>query len=319
MLVVPLLIVRQKDGKVAAFLNMCRHRGGKVEQAASGSRSLFVCNYHGWSYNCAGALKAVPYESTFDAFDHSGRSLMPVRCEEAHGFIWVNLSNDAGMSLQEFLGPEADAQLAQFELGKAKIFRHEHLELDVNWKLILDGATDILHLRFLHKDTVGKLIHTNVAVWKQFGRHGQSYSARSRLADCVKDGKEFPLDWRHFGSAFTIYPNSMLAPTPDHVEIWTVWPSMTDPGKSAIDIRFLVNPDLLTEKVTDRINRSWQILEAAAKTEDFPMEVSIQRNAAAAQSTATARSATFLYGRSEIQCQHLHRQIEKDLTGIAPG
>src|SRR5690606_26943355 len=51
---IPLLIVRQKDESIAVFRNMCRHRGGRVELAESGSKQIFMCQYHGWSYGAEG-------------------------------------------------------------------------------------------------------------------------------------------------------------------------------------------------------------------------------------------------------------------------
>ena len=51
---VPLLLARQEDGSVRAWLNACRHRGGRVEQKPSGNKRVFVCQYHGWSYEREG-------------------------------------------------------------------------------------------------------------------------------------------------------------------------------------------------------------------------------------------------------------------------
>ena len=305
-----LLIVRQQDGSVGAFLNMCRHRGGKVEMEESGKKRFFVCSYHGWSYGQGGELRGIPFEESYDNIDHSCRGLVRLRCEERHGFIWVNLDQQGTTGLAEFLGPTADAYLPTFEIEKTMIFRTETIELDVNWKIIMDGATDILHPQFLHANTVAKLLSTNVSVWEPLDRCGISISPRRRMVDSVRNGEPFDGDWRYFGANMYVWPNSMILPTPDHIEFWTIWPLSVD--KSVIKIRFLVEKDHLSERVASRINKSWEILKEAATTEDFPMEETIQRNAAA------HADGTFIYGRSEISCQQLHREMGREL-GLAVG
>ena len=45
----PVLVVRQPDGAIRAFLNVCRHRGMKVYRTDEGNASSFTCSYHGWT------------------------------------------------------------------------------------------------------------------------------------------------------------------------------------------------------------------------------------------------------------------------------
>ena len=56
---VPILIARGSDGRLRAFLNVCRHRGAKVAQGC-GSAGAFTCPYHGWTYGNDGALRGLP-------------------------------------------------------------------------------------------------------------------------------------------------------------------------------------------------------------------------------------------------------------------
>ena len=90
-----------------------------------------------------------------------------------------------------------------------------------------------------------------------------------------------------------------------------MWPSTEEAGKSTTNIRFLIRPELLTDEMAERLNQSWEILSHAGYTEDWPMERAIQVNAEADP------SGDFLYGRSEISCQHLHRQLSRDLDTTA--
>lgn len=302
-----LLIVRQKDGGVRTFRNMCRHRGGKVEMAKSGIKPAFVCAYHGWSYGRDGSLRGVPFEESFDAIDRACNGLARVHCEERHGLVWVDLSNDTGRSVADFLGAEADAQLATFAIDRTGVFLERKYDLDVNWKLVMDGAYDVLHPQFLHPTGVGKIIHSNVGIWKDYGLHGQMFTARKRLADAVKSGASPEAAWRYFATVFVLFPNTLVIAAPDHYEFWTVWPGETA-GKCTVHIRFLIDPAKLVGEMPDRLNRSLAILEDAAMNEDWPMEETIQANA------ASSPDATYLYGRSEVSCQHLHRQLAREMA-----
>ncbi|QKR98384.1 aromatic ring-hydroxylating dioxygenase subunit alpha [Sphingomonas sp. CL5.1] len=296
------LIVRQKDGAVRCFRNMCRHRGGKVEMAESGRKSAFVCAYHGWSYDRSGDLRGIPFKESFDPIDPACNGLFRVHCEERHGLVWVDLSDDAGRDVATFLGAQADEQLATFALDRTTVFLERKYDLEVNWKLVMDGAYDVLHPQFLHPNGVGKLVHTNVGIWKDYGLHGQMFTARKRLADAVRNGATPEAAWRYFATVFVLFPNTLVIAAPDHYEFWTVWPGETA-GRCTVHIRFLIDPAKLTGDMPDRLNRSLAILEDAAMNEDWPMEQTIQANA------ASSPDATYLYGRSEISCQHLHLRL----------
>jgi phenylpropionate dioxygenase-like ring-hydroxylating dioxygenase large terminal subunit len=303
---VPVLITRMKNGKVAAFRNMCRHRGGKVEQDESGKKPFFVCGYHGWSYDSAGALRGVPYDDELGGIDKSCNSLIAVQCEEHRGIVWLDFSGNAERTVSAWLD-QADERLAESGVENTVVFMEKKLEVSINWKLVMDGAIDVLHPQFLHPNGVGKLIQTNAAVWNDYGRHGQSFSARKRLAEKVKAGDKVEAGWRYITGNLMLFPNASLIPTPDHFEYWNVWPDLTDPGRCHIHIRFLVDPTRLNDTMAERINKSWSILQQAALEEDFPMEETIQANAKAHP------VGHFIYGRSEGPCQHLHRQMAREL------
>lgn len=308
---VALLIVRQSDGGVQAYLNMCRHRGGRVETKAAGTKRVFMCQYHGWSYERdSGALRNVPYESSFDPIERGCNALHRYKTEQRHGLIFVDMSNDGTRSLADYLGTEVDAQIAPWQLERSSIYLDKTFTLDINWKLVMDGAIDILHPRFLHVGGVGELIETNVGVYRRYGRHGQHFGARTKLRKLVKAGAALDGSSRYIGSNLVIYPNAMMIAAPDHIEFWTVWPSVESPSKSITQIRFLVRTEILTPEIEQRLQKSWEILENAATNEDWPMERYIQQNAEAAP------DGTFRYGRSEVSCQHLHRQLAADLDGI---
>ena len=56
----PVLVMRDSDGRVGAFLNICRHRGNRLCRADAGNAATFTCAYHGWTYRDDGQLVGVP-------------------------------------------------------------------------------------------------------------------------------------------------------------------------------------------------------------------------------------------------------------------
>ena len=305
----PLLITRQKSGEVAVFRNMCRHRGGKVELEEKGRKLFFVCGYHGWSYDSEGALRGVPYEDHLGPVDRGCNGLLRISSEERHGIIWADFSDRTDRGVVDFLG-EADAKFADYAVDDTIVYMDKKIEVRINWKLVIDGAIDVLHPQFLHPHGVGKLIETNASLWDQFGRHGRSWSAYKKLSDKVRAGTHGPEDGRYCSGNFVVFPNVCMIPTPTHYEFWNVWPDMSDPGKCLVHIRFLIDPALLDDKRRGQIEKSWSILEQAAMEEDFPMEETIQVNATAFP------VGDFLYGRSEAPCQHLHRQMAREMAEL---
>ena len=90
----PLLIVRGADGLLRAFYNVCRHRAGPPAEGC-GSRKVFRCGYHGWSYSLEGRLLNAPEMEGTEGFNDSQFGLLSVRAEEWGAWIFVNLDEGA--------------------------------------------------------------------------------------------------------------------------------------------------------------------------------------------------------------------------------
>jgi phenylpropionate dioxygenase-like ring-hydroxylating dioxygenase large terminal subunit len=306
----PVILVRRADGSVTGYVNMCLHRGGVVEDEAAGTRRIFTCKYHGWSYESeTGALEYVPHESFFGPIDRSCNGLEKVTVFERHGLLWVDLSG-ATADLGDYLGPEVEQQLTDLGLDESVMLMDESFPLPINWKLIMDGGTDLLHPKFLHPTTVGRMRAKSCSAWNDYGLHGQMYVPRRRMADLIADGGAVTADWRMVSSMLRLHPNSMVMCPPDHVEFWTVWPGPDRADYSVTTIRVFARPDRLDDRLRERVQRSWEILMQASQDEDWPMEETIQRN-------SLARPDRFYrYGRAEIAMQHFHETLERDVREL---
>ena len=90
----PLLLVRGAQGELRGFYNVCRHRAGPPAEGC-GSRKLFRCGYHGWTYGLDGALISAPEFEGQPGFDANEFALAPVRAEEWFNLIFVNFDSSA--------------------------------------------------------------------------------------------------------------------------------------------------------------------------------------------------------------------------------
>src|SRR5438067_4408984 len=100
----PVVVVKQDNGEIGALINRCAHRGSTVVAEGRGNVERFVCPYHGWSYDRAGKLCAVPFESGYEKGKLSTLRLQAVpRVSLYRGFIFASLAA-GGPDLLEFLG-----------------------------------------------------------------------------------------------------------------------------------------------------------------------------------------------------------------------
>jgi choline monooxygenase len=90
----PLLMVRGANGDLRGFYNVCRHRAGPPAEGC-GSRKLFRCAYHGWTYGLDGSLISATEVEGVQDFDARQFALVPVRTEEWFNLIFVNLDPNA--------------------------------------------------------------------------------------------------------------------------------------------------------------------------------------------------------------------------------
>src|SRR5947207_2280509 len=90
----PLVFVRGSDGKLRGFYNVCRHRAGPPAEGC-GSRKLFRCAYHGWTYDLDGSLISATEIEGIEGFRADDFSLVPVRTEEWFNLVFANFDSQA--------------------------------------------------------------------------------------------------------------------------------------------------------------------------------------------------------------------------------
>ncbi len=230
-----IIVVRQKDGGVKAFVNLCRHRGALLEQNEKGRCRFFSCEYHRWSYDPDGALRMITREDTFGDIDRKQQGLVELPCEERHGLIWVVDDANAAIDVADWLGAEMDTILAGYHLDALTCFRAAGFDEPVNWKIMQDAFLDGYHIQYAHPNTAGKIIHTNVMAFEDFGRHCRFIAPRKSIDRWLEeDPGERNLD-PYVTETHFLLPNSTLLRQPDHFQLLTFRPHPSDPTRSRME------------------------------------------------------------------------------------
>ncbi|MGA7218927.1 MAG: aromatic ring-hydroxylating dioxygenase subunit alpha [Candidatus Sulfotelmatobacter sp.] len=146
----PVVVVRDGDGALRAFYNVCRHHAAAVVTEPCGSASLLRCPYHGWNYGLDGSLKGMPEFEGVENFDRAQNGLVPIRVETWECFVFVNLDDNA-QSLPDFLGGLVK-RVAPLGVGKLHYFDRRIYNINCNWKVFVDNYLDGgYHVPHLHK------------------------------------------------------------------------------------------------------------------------------------------------------------------------
>ncbi len=146
-----ILMVRQGDGTIKAFFNVCLHRGNRLVPAETGKAPRFVCAYHSWAWRTDGSLAAARQREDFPQGDPCARMrLREIPCDTWGGFVWFNM-DAACASLREYLHPIAE-QIDPYQPEKWVRVLHLTAEVPCNWKVIHDNFNESYHLPTLHRE-----------------------------------------------------------------------------------------------------------------------------------------------------------------------
>jgi phenylpropionate dioxygenase-like ring-hydroxylating dioxygenase large terminal subunit len=150
----PVIVTRDKAGDVHVLLNRCRHRAASVCEKKKGKASVFVCPYHGWSYDPDGALRKVPYAAGYpQELDKSELGLVSLRTETYNGMIFATFKDDIE-PLADHLGPVRkwiDLFMKQGAGFGVKTLGEHRFRFPGNWKIQLENTTDAYHFPIVHK------------------------------------------------------------------------------------------------------------------------------------------------------------------------
>ena len=303
----PLLTMRDKEGKVGTFMNVCRHRGMRlIQDEGFYQLKSLICPYHTWTYGLDGKLRNVPRAESFSELSVEEHGLIALPTEERHGIVWVQATPNEPMNLDAHLaGLGFDLDL--FDFPSAKYFTQSIKRVKCNWKLIQDAFLDGYHVVRLHKNTVGVFFPDAMAESDYVGRHIRNAVARNEIRE-APDLANDELDLRrHATFSYTLFPNSVLIMHPDYNSIVSLFPQGPD---ETVFVHSMLLPDIeLTDDVRAHYERSFKLIDRGVfEAEDIHVCVEAQKG------FASGANDTLLFGGLERAAAEFHAFIDEALS-----
>ena len=257
-----IIVTRDRDDRLRAFHNVCRHRGAQlVESDQIVTAKRFRCPYHAWAYALSGECLGTPLfegsdiptdqQAMFDmgdvkSFDRSDYGLLPVQVASWGALVFVNL-DDQAMALEEWLGDLPD-RFRNHDLASWRVQQAQAYEIDANWKLIAENFMEYYHLPWVHPELIkvsrmqdhhryqGRGMYTGMTT------NPISQSGRSNwLALPPFDG--LTGDELVSGRFVHVFPNVSISVLPNHAFVMILSP--TGVGHTSEHTYILTHPDTM--------------------------------------------------------------------------
>jgi phenylpropionate dioxygenase-like ring-hydroxylating dioxygenase large terminal subunit len=276
----PFVVARDKDGTLAAFVNMCLHRGVPVVEGRGNAKD-FSCPYHAWLYDLKGRLMVAPHMRSSEA-DLKNRRMRELKLALWRGWIFITFNADAE-PFEQFI-EHCEKEYWWFKTDQCRLAEKSVLEVNCNWKLLVENLIDIYHVPVLHKASFGGHLKTDrdKIQFKLLPRGGWIYEQESRPHS--KGGRQlFPtlpwLEGMSIGTSFKagIFPNLNLSLRVDSIRMWQLWPGGS-PDKTYIHAYTLFPEAAFAQPDFKKNFEEYkEFLYKAILEEDGPMVVRLQR------------------------------------------
>jgi choline monooxygenase len=300
----PLVLVRDNDGLLRGFYNVCRHHAAAVVTEPCGQASLLRCPYHGWHYGLDGSLKGMPEFDGVKNFERQENGLIPVRTETWEQFVFVNLDPQAP-PLREFLGGLV-ARVAPLEISRLHHFERRAYDIQCNWKVFVDNYLDGgYHVPHLHPGL------SRVLDYKQYTiENVDRYCLQS--SPMVASGEDAATGATRKGDRaryFWQYPNLMINCYAGYMDTNLVVPLEVDHCRVVFDFYF---DDVSSSR--REYNQQSVAVGARVQDEDLGVCEAVQRGL-----KSRAYGAGRLSVRREAGEHLFHRLLAADLKGGLKG
>ena len=273
------LIVVRDGGGTRAFFNVCRHRGSRLCEEASGRLSgSIACPYHGWTYALDGRLLGAPHMGDAEGFDRAEFPLHAARLATWEGFLFVNLQ-PRPPALESEMAPLL-GKLTAWRLGELRARRRIEYDVRANWKLFFQNFSECYHCPRIHPEltrlsdyrsgandlTEGPILGGYMTI----DPPGDSLTLSGRAA-CPPVSGSVPDEHRRRVYYYSVFPNLFLTLLPDYVVWHALWPVAADRTRVVCEWLFLPEaaaaggggPDDAVA-FWDRTNRQdWHVCELA--------------------------------------------------------
>ena len=157
---IPIVVVKDKNEKLKAFVNVCKHRGAEILLDKKGTCKTLKCHYHAWAWDFDGNLVGAPHSSKEKDFCKKDFPLTKLNLETLGPFIFISTSKNP-VPFSQLVG-----QLPNFiedtgvDIGKLQHRGRIAYNMKCNWKIVVENFLECYHCPFTHPGFVD-LIDTN--------------------------------------------------------------------------------------------------------------------------------------------------------------
>jgi phenylpropionate dioxygenase-like ring-hydroxylating dioxygenase large terminal subunit len=269
---VPIVVVRDADGSLRGFVNVCRHRGSTLVLEEQGCKKSIQCHYHAWTYGLNGRLLAAPGSRSEPDFDPSQFSLVPIAVDTWGPLIFVNPDVDAA-PLADTLG-DLPRQVAEIglDMNRIRLRQRDTYDIKANWKVVVDNYLECYHCPVAHPGFTD-LIDLDQYVIREydlFSTQTGPPTDKAKMGDAaglytIGEGVED-------GFYVYLWPNFMLNiyPGPGNVSLNLILPTATGETRAVYEYCFV--DEVADSEVADFITFIDQV-----QREDIVLCESVQR------------------------------------------
>lgn len=261
----PIAVVRDKEGVLRAFYNVCKHRAHELLSGAGSVRNI-MCPYHAWTYDLTGRLKTARRTGTMETFQRDEICLDQVQVEEFGGFVYVNLDPEAAPLADQAGDLAGEIAFWAPDVAELTFARRLTYEVRTNWKNVIDNFLECYHCHVAHKEFVD-LVDMDTYEVKTHGIWSSHFAEAGKHENAAYDVSQ--------------------ARVTQHA-VWWLWPNtclLRYPGRGNFMVFQVVpdGPDRTTE-TWDFYLESTELNEAEAQSVRYVDEVLQQQDIALVES-----------------------------------
>ena len=293
----PIVVTRDGDGSVRAFINACRHRGMQVAEG-NGCAKALSCPYHGWTYGLDGTLKGIPGQSGFPELDREQHGLKAVAAIEQGGIIYVQQEGN--------IDPRRLTHALDYFSPNQPLFDQKVLTDSANWKLLYETLMEGYHIKSLHRESFYPFGFDNLNVVETFGPHSRVVYPFQRIEQL----REVPPSDRNLSglvtSVYMLFPNASISVLSKHTNLVILEP--VSPTESQWVIYSLIN--------TSSDGKPFDLEDAkrdAAFVNDSGQEEDRAAAAAIQRTLASGANSHLTFGHFEKAIVHFHQRLAEYL------
>lgn len=264
----PIAVVRDRDGRLRAFYNVCKHRAHEL-LSGSGTTRLITCPYHAWTYALDGSLRAARRTERMQGFEPGEICLDAVSVEEFAGMVYVNLDPAAEPLARQApdLAEEIDTWAP--DVAALTFAKRLHYEVNSNWKNVIDNFLECYHCHVAHKEFVD-LVDMDTYRVQTHGIWSSHFAEAGKQQNSAYDVSEASVTDH---AVWWVWPNTCLLRYPGrgNFMVFQVLPAGPDRTLETWDF-YLETADLLPAEA-----ESVQYIDQVLQVQDINLVESVQR------------------------------------------